>query len=66
LHRAGLGCRWHDSAPAAAASASGATIARLPLADLLAEQIQGPVLLVHGTADRSVPFDRSENMASAR
>jgi pimeloyl-ACP methyl ester carboxylesterase len=39
---------------------------RPPLADLLAEQIQGPVLLVHGTADRSVPFDRSENMASAR
>jgi dipeptidyl aminopeptidase/acylaminoacyl peptidase len=31
----------------------------------LAQQIQAPVLLVHGTLDRSVPFDQSEEMADA-
>jgi dipeptidyl aminopeptidase/acylaminoacyl peptidase len=31
----------------------------------LAEQIKAPVLLIHGTADRSVPFDQSEDMAAA-
>lgn len=32
---------------------------------LQAERIKAPVLLVHGTADRNVPFDQSEDMASA-
>lgn len=31
----------------------------------LAEKIQAPVLLVHGTADRNVPFEQSELMADA-
>jgi dipeptidyl aminopeptidase/acylaminoacyl peptidase len=31
----------------------------------LAEQIKAPVLLIHGTADLSVPFSQSETMASA-
>jgi dipeptidyl aminopeptidase/acylaminoacyl peptidase len=32
---------------------------------LNADRIQAPVLLVHGTADRSVPVDQSRDMASA-
>jgi dipeptidyl aminopeptidase/acylaminoacyl peptidase len=32
---------------------------------LLAEQIKIPILLVHGTKDRSVPFEQSELMAAA-
>jgi dipeptidyl aminopeptidase/acylaminoacyl peptidase len=31
----------------------------------LADQVQAPVLLVHGTLDRSVPFEQSESMANA-
>lgn len=31
----------------------------------LASQIQAPVLLIHGTLDRSVPFEQGEDMASA-
>jgi dipeptidyl aminopeptidase/acylaminoacyl peptidase len=31
----------------------------------LVDQIKAPVLLIHGTADRSVPFDQSADMASA-
>lgn len=31
----------------------------------LAAQIKAPVLLVHGTLDRSVPFEQGENMADA-
>ncbi|HSW07876.1 S9 family peptidase [Aquabacterium sp.] len=31
----------------------------------LAEQVRAPVLLIHGTADRSVPFEQSELMADA-
>ncbi|HSB98063.1 MAG TPA: S9 family peptidase [Spongiibacteraceae bacterium] len=32
---------------------------------LLADQIKMPILLVHGTKDRSVPFEQSEQMAAA-
>ena len=31
----------------------------------LASQIQAPVLLIHGTLDRSVPFEQGEDMAEA-
>jgi dienelactone hydrolase len=52
--QAQLGSAWTDRARLRATSPA-----------LNAERIQAPVLLVHGTADRSVPVDQSRDMASA-
>jgi acetyl esterase/lipase len=52
--QAQLGSAWSDRARLRATSPA-----------LNADRIQAPVLLVHGTADRSVPVDQSRDMASA-
>jgi dienelactone hydrolase len=52
--QAQLGSAWTDRARLRATSPA-----------LNAARIQAPVLLVHGTADRSVPVDQSRDMASA-